>query len=220
MQAHVACGAMSQPASQRPLGPVVILASLVVLFGGAAYFVMTGGDDAPSPSPVPSAPAASTAEDPPPAPNDSTGPAPRGDVAVEPGDEEPTPSGPARAALPVPSAAVLALATSPTVTPAERSDDVLGTLQDHVGKFQACSAEWTARNPRTVGKAFFVFAISDEGQASNVSLQFKGLREATLDACLRNVLRSISFDGPAEKVFWPATIGGPSVFEPLSGSAP
>ena len=213
---------MAQLDSQRPLGPTVILASLIVLFGGAAYYVMTGADDTPPRTPYPAPNAASTsleATQPPAAP----GPPEKVGEAEEP-DEPETPSGPARAALPVPSAAVLAMATAPKVTPEERSEEVLGALEDAKGKFQACTAPWAARNPEAAAKAFFVFEISDEGRASDISLQLKGVRkgdyQSPLEACLRNVLSSLSFESPAEKVFWPAALGGDAVFEPLAGSDP
>lgn len=209
---------MAQPHSPRPLGPVVILASLLVLFGGAAYYVMIGGDDAPPNPPNPPTNPATQAT----AAAPTSAPAtPEENREVVPETEETaTPSGPAQAALPVPPASALTLATAPKVTPEERSDAVLDTLDSAKGKFQACTAPWAAENPRATARAFFIFGVSDEGRASNISLQFKGVRDETLDACLRNVLRSLSFDGPAEKVFWPAALGGNSVFEPLSGTAP
>ncbi len=205
---------MSDPTPSGSLGPVAIIAGLLLLLGAGAYIAMTQGDDAP---PAPPAPAAS-----------ETAPAIAAEAAPVAAPEAPDevaapvaedgPTGPARPAPSVPSSSTLAMASGPKVTPDTHSDAILATLAAEVPKFQACAAGWTAKNPKLRGKAFFVFDIDGQGRPADLSLQFKSVRDEDVDACFTAVLGRMMFPGAGSKVFWPANVGGDTVFAPLGAA--
>ncbi len=205
---------MSERTPSGSLGPATIIAALLLLLGAGAYVAMTQADDdaafptaGPHRAPLDPAPAA-----------DPT--AKEGLVEAEPpaDSESETPSGPAQAALPVPGATVLDMASGPKVTPDTHSARILSSLGEALPKLQACAAEWVARNPKQTAKAFFVFTVDDAGHPSAMTLQFKGMRNEDVDACFTSIVGRLELPGPGSKVFWPVTVGGAAVVAPLGAS--
>ena len=203
---------MSEPTPSGSLGPLAIIAALLLLLGGGAYFAMTDAGSVPETSseraPVAdSAPAASTS---------SPGPVAAPALTTTHGvvDDPDRPAQPGRA---VPSSTVLSLAGGPKVTPDTYQEEVLATLRGSVPKLQACAANWVSRNPNLLGKAFFVFRIAEDGKPIEATLQYKTVRSDALNVCFLGTLGGLVFDrGAAEaKVFWSVELGGDAVVRPI-----
>jgi hypothetical protein len=192
----------------------MIVAALLLLFAAVAYFAVTD-----------SAPEADRSQAP--AKAQTGGQSivakpvtPTAEGAVADASSGDAPKGPAQPGLSVPAPSLLAMAGGPTVTPSTDRESVLLTLDSIIPKLKACAGSWVSSNPKLMGKAFFVFTVDDKGEPIDLSLQYKSVRDDTLDACFTTVLGGARFKAatPPAKVFWPIHVGGGAVVAVVGGA--
>lgn len=207
---------MSDAPSRGSLGPLTIIAALVLILAAAAYVAMTQGDDlsiekTAAPVVQRTSPGVTAAA--------SSAPPALNSAATDSAALEEGPKGPAQPARSVPPAGILNMASAPKVTPESDSDAVLAALDALLPKLKSCAAQWVERHPDATGKAFFVFHVGEKGHPENWSLQFKGVRDEAVDTCFTAVVGAAVLPGEGAKVFWPVVVGGSAVVAPLSQTA-
>lgn len=207
---------MSDAPTRGSLGPLTIIAALVFILAAAAYVALTQEDNLPiEKTAAPVVPRTSPGGT---AAGSSASPA-LNSAATDSAALEEEPKGPAQPARSVPSAGALNLASAPKVTPESDSAAVLAALDALLPKLKSCAAQWVERHPDATGKAFFVFHVGEKGHPENRSLQFKGIRDESVDTCFTAVVGAAVLPGEGAKVFWPVVVGGSAVVRPLSQTA-